>query len=651
VKARRTCVFWLTALAALAAPATASAHATLQRSIPANGAVVTTAPSAVRLVFDDTITPASGIRAVRNGGASVLGGRAHVVGGKTLVVPLRRIGDGDYTVLWRAVSDDGHTIAGVIAFGVGAGRAPPTPSLRAEEGRSVRAVVSRWLFFAGLLVAGGSAVFRIAVGRAHLSVLFGGLLTMVVGGAGLLGHHADFSTRFGAAYGVATVLAAFCATLAAVAAADARVAPIAWMLPLPLLAVPSVAGHALDRGRPFIEFPVDALHVVAASVWVGGLVELALVLSAGGRERARVARRFSRLAGWSVLVIAVTGVVRAITELGAVDRIWSTGYGRWLIVKTALLAALVAIGWINRSRLLPRLEFAPLRRAAGAELLLIAAVVVAVAFLTDSRPGRDQNALAAPPPAASSLLALPPPPPRDAVVLAREDGSYAVALAVDSSGSTVSVLAPSGVGKAGLRVQIVGRSARSCGSGCYAADVVPRGRVPVTIDGRTVEFTLPPHTPPAGALAARATRAFRALRSVRYVERLASSPTNKLVSTFTLERPDRIEYRIRHGSAGVVIGSRRWDLTQGTWVPSETSPLRQPEPIWGGSITNAHLLARTPESLVVSFLNPTVPAWFTVRLDRRTLLPRDLHMTAAAHFMTHRYLAFNEPRRIFPPKR
>jgi hypothetical protein len=42
--------------------------------------------------------------------------------------------------------------------------------------------------------------------------------------------------------------------------------------------------------------------------------------------------------------------------------------------------------------------------------------------------------------------------------------------------------------------------------------------------------------------------------------------------------------------------------------------------------------------------------WFTVRFDRRTLLPRDLRMTAAAHFMRHRYTRFNAPRRIRAPK-
>jgi hypothetical protein len=66
-------------------------------------------------------------------------------------------------------------------------------------------------------------------------------------------------------------------------------------------------------------------------------------------------------------------------------------------------------------------------------------------------------------------------------------------------------------------------------------------------------------------------------------------------------------------------------------------------------VTNAYLLATTARSYLVSFMNPAVPAWFTLRLDRRTLLPRMLQMTAPAHFMLHRYTAFNAQPRIKPP--
>jgi len=51
----------------------------------------------------------------------------------------------------------------------------------------------------------------------------------------------------------------------------------------------------------------------------------------------------------------------------------------------------------------------------------------------------------------------------------------------------------------------------------------------------------------------------------------------------------------------------------------------------------------------VSFVNPSTPAWFTVAIDRATYRPLRLRMTAAAHFMTHRYLEFNRPLAIEPP--
>jgi hypothetical protein len=52
---------------------------------------------------------------------------------------------------------------------------------------------------------------------------------------------------------------------------------------------------------------------------------------------------------------------------------------------------------------------------------------------------------------------------------------------------------------------------------------------------------------------------------------------------------------------------------------------------------------------VVSFTNPTAPAWFTVWIDRESYRTLRLRMTAAAHFMFHRYLEFDRPLRIVAP--
>jgi copper transport protein len=628
-------------------PASARAHATLERAVPADRAVLATPPRAVRLVFDERVRAASGIRAIRNGGGSVLDGRARVSGGRTLVVPLRSsLADGDYTVLWRVVSDDGHTIAGVTTFAVGARSAPPTPALSADNGPGIKDVLSRWLLFAGLLTAVGAAFFRFAIAPVPARLLLGACLLVFVGVSGLL-HDVPVGSRFGGAMVGVAIVAAVSALLAALAPVVSMLEPAAFGVALLMFPGPSIAGHALDPGRSPIEFAADVVHLAAAAVWVGGLVSLGLALRRG-QEQGRLLRRFSTVALVSVALLALTGVVRALSELDSFSQLWTTGYGRALIVKSVLLGALAALGWVNRYRLVPHLRVALLRRSVGAELVLLAGLVVAVAFLTDLRPGRDRAAAAA----AAHIVEGPPPlPARNMVAQAREAGNYAVALAVHPPGEEVTVLGPDATGVNGLTVTLNGVTLGACGSGCYGGFVPLRRTATVRVAGHKLTFDIPQHPRPAAALVTRATRAFRALRSVDYVERLASSPRDKVVSDFTLERPNRLEYRIVGGASGIVIGTRRWDRALGgKWIPSAQTPTPQPEPIWAGHFVNAFLLETTPTSYVVSFLKPLGPTWFTVRLDRRTLLPSTLRMTTTSHFMTHRYTRFNAPPRIKPPR-
>ncbi|HEX6663251.1 MAG TPA: CopD family protein [Gaiellaceae bacterium] len=633
-------------LSVLLLPAAAWAHANLVSTQPRNGVVLTRAPPVARFVFDDTVRAVSGVKAIRNGGGSVLAGKPRIVRGRTLVVPLRgNLADGDYTILWRALSDDGHRLAGVIAFSVGAGRSPPVPALSVRNRPGFTDVLSRWLFFAGLLTAVGAAVFRFLVGPVPSRLFLAAFLLVFVGVSGAI-HDVSVSTRFGEAMTAAAVVSGCGAVAAVIAPLAPRVERLPPLLALLLVPIPSVAGHALDPGRGRIQVFVDIAHVSAASVWVGGLVALALTLRARS-DSAVSLRRFSNVALASVLVLAATGVTRAVTELRSAEQIWTTGYGRALIVKTVLLLALVAIGWVNRHRLVPRSAKGALRRSVAAELALLAVLIGAVALLTDVRPGRDRVAVAA----VSHATGPPPLPAREMVVQAQEDGDYGVALAVHPPGAEVVVLGPDGQGINGLTVEIDGKPAAPCGAGCYGAFASFGPRVTVSVDGRKLTFRLPRKPRPAGSLVAGATAAFRRLRSVDYLERLASSPRNRVVSAFTLESPNRLEYRIRGGASGIIIGSRRWDRSPGgKWEPSTQTPTPQPEPIWAGHFTNAYLLATTPSTYVVSFLKPIGPAWFTVVLDRRTLLPRTLQMTATSHFMKHRYTRFNAPRTIRPPR-
>jgi len=529
-------VLFVAAVCALALPSKAWAHARLIRSSPMDGAVLAGAPARASFVFDDDVRVASGIKAVRNGDGSVLAGNTRVVGGRVLVVPLRTgLEDGDYTVLWRVLSDDGHTVAGVTTFAVGAGRPPPTAALSVDNGPSATDVISRLVFFAGLLTAAGAAFFRFAVGPVPVRLLLGAFLLVFVGVSGTI--HGVSSTRFGTVMAVAAGLAGVGALLAALAPVFPRLEPLPFVTALLLLPVPSLSGHALDRGRARIDVFVDFLHVAAASVWLGGLVSLALVLRAGGRQRTTL-RRFSNVALVSVVVLAATGIIRAVSELRSMNQLWSTGYGRVLLMKSGLLSILVAIGWLNRYRLIPRLSLRGLRGSVAAELMLFAGLVAAVALLTDLRPGRDRAVAAA---ATTRSKGPPPVPAKGMVVQAQEDGDYAVALAVRPSGAEVTVLGQDGNGVDGLSVKIGGTRARSCGAGCYGGFVPLKGRAVVSIGRRMLVFRLPVKARPAGGLVEWATRTFRALRSVNYVERLACGPKNRVVADFTLGRPNRLE--------------------------------------------------------------------------------------------------------------
>ena len=77
--------------------------------------------------------------------------------------------------------------------------------------------------------------------------------------------------------------------------------------------------------------------------------------------------------------------------------------------------------------------------------------------------------------------------------------------------------------------------------------------------------------------------------------------------------------------------------------------LPQPTAPWGTKWRDVRVLRQAPRQLTVSWVDPSVPAWFTATFDRATSRPIDLQMTAAAHFMRQRYVAYDAPIRIAPP--
>jgi putative copper export protein/methionine-rich copper-binding protein CopC len=334
------------------------------------------------------------------------------------------------------------TPAAIAAAGVD--DPPPMPTtdgtdeaLEEEVGEAGRplAVAVRWAWFAALLGMIGSIAFRygvlprldrdpllrpvaaraegavwfVALGAAALSVaaLFARLWMQVAalggGEAAWDGARLDVLLR-DTGWGLAWVLQAI-ATLAFVTGLFIAKAPhgrgVGWMGAgagaVLLSAVPALSGHAASVGRMNgIAILSDTLHVLGAGVWMGTLAALlavgipAALIAADGAAGAVAAmvRAFSPMALAGAAVVAVTGILNVVFQLGAISEVWSTGYGRALLIKLALLAGVGALGFYNWRRVLPTLGddagIRRLRRSARAELglglvvLLVTAVLVAL---------------------------------------------------------------------------------------------------------------------------------------------------------------------------------------------------------------------------------------------------------------------------------
>jgi len=630
-------------MVALAMPAAAFAHATLLSTAPKNGAVLPVAPRAVTLTFDDVVRTSGGSAAVANAtDESVLGGNP-VAHGRVLMIPLREnLPRGAYSIRWSIVSDDGHREEGVLAFAVGTGSAAPTSVLGAAVPLTWNDILLRTLYYLGLLAGGGAAVFALVTRRvlgqalerplAHL--LFFSLLCTFLGGSGII-HAAPPGTRFALVLKIALTVALVGGAAAALAPTFARLLPVAGAAAVALLAAPTLSGHALDRDQPRVLAVIaDLAHLGAAAVWFGGLLALTYLVPRATDDdetRRAAAHRFSAAALASVIVLGTSGVARALTELSSVHQLWTTSYGRDLVAKTIVFAPLLVLGWVNRAFLMRAFDL--LRRSATVEILAIVGIVVAVAILTELRPGVEvPRALAAAPPA----LATPALPPLTGVVDAQELGSLAVAVDRERARTVVTILTADGTGDSSRHVRIAGAPASACGAGCYAAPAPPHGPLRITVDGHALTFTVQADAPDARALLARVSRAYRSSRTIVFDETLASTPTNAATTRFTVVAPNRLAYHTRGGASAVVIGSRRWDRAndRARWIATGQTPLDVTRPYWT-SPTNVHLVAPG----TVTFLDRKIPAWFRLTLARgRPVVQR---MTAASHFMTDRYVGFD----------
>ena len=478
----------------------AEAHAVLVRSSPAAGAELVAPPAAIDLWFSEPLEARfSTFELLSSEGESLpLDG---VVADPTDEYHLsglpRGLGPGLYTVSYRNVSQsDGHEWSGSFAFTVlnPDGSVPSGQAYQPELGarNSPANILGRWFTFLGFaLVAGGVAlllplhrgrraiVLAVLHAEASRRVALVGLALLITGGVLVIVAQAQAvpgasvldiagGTRGGRLW-LWRMLAveAVAVILGLSFLARCWRAPRAEVATLALLPVAATAGlltvsllsHAAAAPGSTWAIASDLIHLVLAALWVGGLATLGVLLWATRRQppvqrgsaMVYAVAPFATFAAAAVYGLGVTGVVRSLGELPALPALWETEYGRWLLIKFALITPMLGVAFLNRravvalgkspSRGALDTAAARVRRLVPFEVLLGAVVLFSVGVLGQV------------------------PTPRGAVAVEADAGAVSVFNRVQQAGDLNVHLqvTPAVVGQNALRIHVYGAAGATIG--------------------------------------------------------------------------------------------------------------------------------------------------------------------------------------------
>lgn len=685
-------------LVVLALPA--GAHASFVSSQPRPGSGLPQAPGEVVMRFSEPLVlEGSSVEVTDAAGTTATDGPVERVEGspKALRRDLGLLPPGVYTVRWTTLSPlDGHTLRGEYKFAIGSttlGEQRVEASPLSSEGPL--GLAGRFVGLAGLAVWIGAALLvapsrraGLSERRRHLLLRWGASAAAVGTATALLG------TSLAATGGVTAVfdviaggrsgaLRAALVVLGMTGALSAR-GPRWLTVGLASLAVlaEAASGHAGSNPDPLLATAAFASHIVAVGVWIHAV--LASLLS--DRATRAALRVFTPIAVAAGVLVAVTGVASASLELSGYNDLVDTAYGRTVLLKTVPLLGMAAAGITHhRRRRRPDRasgDGAMLRRPLVAEVLA-AAVGIAVAtalvgFPNPPReeatavaavdvPGRLQQVLEGGPAVTFGGatgpyvlgLTVSPPRPGDVTVLAQVLGARA--------GDAIRDMQLVATGPDGA---VVEHDLAACGEDCWEAEVTldGRGRWQLEVSATSnrgplqvvSDVELP--APDGGPVFERLMAAMSDLGSAKVSEVLRNSLVEPVIpSEYRFVAPDRMRWDVGGGrSSRVAIGDTGYLRTEpdAPWTryPWPGNGFRWPGAFYRSFFTDVQTVRVVGEetiagrpATVVTFVQPTYPAWYRAWVDRNTDRLLRLEMRASRHVMDQDYGPYEVPLEVEPP--
>jgi copper transport protein len=671
----------LAAIAVVALPAPALAHAGFVSSTPEPGSTLGTAPGQVILTFSEPLNTRLSRATVLQPDGRTAAGR--VIADDRVTIDLTTNQTGVYEVSWTTVSVvDGHTLSGSFRFGVGVSPGAGAEGGTTDEptGRDLLVSVGRLvedvslLLLLGLLLLGRLARrrpslewVRTPVLPVFAAALVGGLV--VVLGEALV---AAPSPSGGAVFTYLSTGLPGWARLGRVLLEAVGVL-VAWRWPrraapfaVGAVVALAAAGHAAAIQPRAWGIAVESIHLLSAGLWAGGVMSLALQRPLDGWRGAAgrtLLDRFTSPALASFAVTAGTGVIRGIQEVGGLAALFGSSYGLVLMAKVLIVLAMVqlsVLAW-RRIAFFPRAETAAAVLAIGAAALLSAFPLP---------PGRLAEASEGPGPAEVS-----PVPAGEGLTLGSHAGPVLVGLTLQPGRPgpnelTIYVLGPEATAALPVRATVDGASVAlsQCADTCRRGEVDLRGGDVVAVDvgvsaGGRATFRLPAlPAAPGEELLQKTIGAMGALTSYRLKEDLTSGLGTTVHATYAFTAPNSFESDVeQQGSAfrTVWIGDTRYTREgNGVWKIERGAPaVPVPTYIWDSfrPYQDVRILGRATlggvRTTEIAFAGGTsdLPVWFRLWVDTRGLVHR-AEMRAPGHFMDHRYYDYDAPITIEPPK-
>ncbi|EMK3849878.1 copper resistance protein CopC [Listeria innocua] len=360
-----------------------SAHAYLENSNPADQSHIKTAPEKVTLVFNEEIEAdfplievkdSSGKR-VETGKTAVSKKNDHMVEAS---LPAELKAD-VYSVSWRVVSADGHAVSGVISFKLGDTKATfqstevPSNAFDLQISSVQKAILYiGFSLFIGMLVFGLGLYPRKEQLTAKITTRLKKIIWFAIaflGTALLMQLFVQTSITTGVSISESfqpDKLAAFLTTKTGYIWLSELISWLvlviftvimvrknkqwSWFALLTesaligyLIFAKAQNGHAAASADKIVSITADMLHMIAASVWVGGILVLLFVLPKTGKAR-EVWSRFAIIAIIAVASILVSGLLMAVMNIGQMSNLFTTNYGKILLFKIGLFLLMALLG-------------------------------------------------------------------------------------------------------------------------------------------------------------------------------------------------------------------------------------------------------------------------------------------------------------------